>query len=108
MAEISIEIQDGDPIGRYVGRVSGIDAEAEIEYTHRGPNRISADHTRAPEALRATGVAFALVQFLVDDARKRGFKIIPYRPYVRAQYLKHREWQDVFTVAPGVDPTPQD
>lgn len=101
---ISITIEDGPRHGRYVGRVEGIDAEAEIIFTHRGPNLISADHTGAPDALRGTGVAAALVDYLVEDARTRGFKIIPICPYVRARYEKHPEWQDVFTTAPGEKP----
>ena len=38
--------------GRYVARIAGIDAEAELTFTCRTPDRISADHTGAPEALR--------------------------------------------------------
>lgn len=102
--EITITMEDGDRHGRYVGKVAGIDAEAEITFTHRGPELISADHTGAPEALKGTGVAAALVDFLVADARERGFKIIPICPYVRARYEKHPEWRDVMTVGPGEKP----
>lgn len=102
--EITIAIEDGEPRGRYVARVAGIDAEAEITFTHRGPGLISADHTGAPDALRGSGVAAALVDHLVADARARGFKIIPLCPYVRARYEKHPDWRDVFTVAPGETP----
>jgi predicted GNAT family acetyltransferase len=101
---ITVAIEDGDHHGRYVGRVEGIQAEAEITFTHRGPGLISADHTGAPEALGGTGVAAAMVDFLVNDARTRGFKVIPICPYVRARYEKHPEWQDVFTTAPGEKP----
>lgn len=103
--EISITIEDGERHGRYVGRVAGIDAEAEITYTHRGPGLISADHTGAPDALKGTGVAAALVEYLVADARERGFRIIPLCPYVRARYEKRPEWRDVFTVGPGEKPS---
>ena len=102
--EITIAIEDGAERGRYVGTVAGIDAEAEITFTHRGPGLISADHSGAPEAMRGTGVAAALVDYLVADARARGFQIIPLCPYVRARYEKHPEWRDVFTVGPGVTP----
>ncbi|MFM5954057.1 MAG: GNAT family N-acetyltransferase [Novosphingobium sp.] len=104
MPDISITIEDGPRHGRYVGRVAGIDAEAEITFTHRGPNLISADHTGAPDELRGTGVAAALVDYLVADARARGFRIIPICPYVRARYEKHPEWRDVFTTEPGEKP----
>lgn len=102
--DISVTIEDGARHGRYVGKVAGIDAEGEITFTHRGPSLISADHTGAPEALKGTGVAAAMVDFLVADARTRGFKIIPICPYVRARYAKHPEWHDVFTVGPGEMP----
>jgi uncharacterized protein len=104
MADISISKQDGPRHGRYVARVGGIDAEAELVYTHRGPRLISADHTESPDALRGTGAARALVEALIADARATPFHIIPICPYVRALYAKNPDWQDVMTVAPGETP----
>jgi len=104
MAEITITKQDDGRHGRYVARVAGIDAEAELTFTHRGPGLVSADHTGAPEAMKGTGAAAALVDFLIADARAQGFRIVPYCPYVRARYAKNPEWQDVMTVAPGEIP----
>ena len=104
MSEIAIIREDGERHGRYVARVAGIDAEAELTYTHRGPGLISADHTGAPEALRGTGAAAALVDYLVADARASGFRIIPLCPYVRARYEKHPDWRDVMTAGPGEMP----
>lgn len=104
MTDITITREDGDGHGRYVANVAGIDAEAELTFTHRGPDLISADHTGAPDSLRGTGAAAALVDHLVADARARAFRIIPLCPYVRARYEKHPEWADVFTVGPGEKP----
>lgn len=104
MSEITIERQDGPRHGRYVARVAGIDAEAELTYTHRGAGLISADHTGAPDTLKGTGAAAALVDRLIADARVEGFLIIPLCPYVRARYEKHPDWQDVMTVGPGEKP----
>lgn len=104
MAEITITKQEGPRHGRYVAQVAGIDAEAELTYTHRGPGLISADHTGAPDSLRGTGAAAALADYLIADARAQGFRIIPLCPYVRARYEKHPEWQDVMTVPPGEMP----
>lgn len=105
MAEIEItrERRD-DRHGRYVARIAGIEGEAEITFTVRGADLISADHTGAPESMRGTGAASALVNYLVDDARRDGFRIIPFCPYVRAQYAKHPDWADVFTTKPGEVP----
>ncbi|WEK42520.1 MAG: GNAT family N-acetyltransferase [Candidatus Sphingomonas colombiensis] len=104
MSDIIVTKEDGDRHGRYVARVTGIAAEAELTFTHRGPGLISADHTGAPDALKGTGAAAALVDYLIADARENGFRIIPLCPYVRARYEKHPEWQDVMTVAPGEMP----
>lgn len=104
MSEITIVKEDDGRHGRYVATVAGIDAEAELTFTHRGPDLISADHTGAPEALRGTGAAAALADHLIADARASGFKIIPLCPYVRARYIKHPDWQDVMTVGPGEMP----
>lgn len=104
MSEITITREDDGQQGRYVGRIAGIDDEAELTFTHRGAELISADHIGAPESMKDTGAAAALVERLIADARTERFRIIPYCPYVRARYLKSPEWQDVMTVAPGEIP----
>ncbi|WP_374299594.1 GNAT family N-acetyltransferase [Paracoccus sp. (in: a-proteobacteria)] len=102
MAELTITKEDTDARhGRYVVRVAGTDAEAELTFTRRGPDRISADHTGAPDALRGTGAAGALVEAMVADARKSGFRIVPLCSYVAARYARHPDWADAFATAPG-------
>ena len=86
--------------GRYVARIDGVAGEGQLVFTTRGPNLISADHTEAPETMRGTGAALALVEHMITDARANGFKIIPVCPYVKAQYKRHAEWSDVMTVSP--------
>jgi predicted GNAT family acetyltransferase len=86
--------------GRYVARIEGIEAAGEIAFTQRGSNLISADHTEVADELRGKGVAKALLEFMVEDARQSGFRIIPLCPFVRAQALRHPEWADLF-VSPG-------
>lgn len=98
MTAIEIHKEAGESHGRYVGHIPGIEGEAEITFTNRGPNLISADHTGAPDSMKGTGAALALVEFMIADARKEGFKIIPICPYVKAQYRKHPEWADVMQV----------
>lgn len=97
MPDVEIEREEADGKGRYVGRIPGIEGEAEITFTRRGPKLISADHTGAPDSMKGTGAAMALVEYMIADARREGFKIIPICPYVKAQYRKHPEWSDVMT-----------
>ncbi len=96
---IHIDKQEGATGGRYVARIDGVDGEAELAFTVRGPKRISADHTEAPDSMRGTGAAQALVEHMVADARSSGFKIVPLCPYVLAQSKRHPEWRDVFAGA---------
>jgi predicted GNAT family acetyltransferase len=101
---INIRKENDGLRGRYVARVSGNDGEAELTFTHSGPNLVSADHTVAPERLKGTGAAAALVDYMIGDARTMGFRIIPNCSYVRSRYEKSPEWRDVMTVAPGETP----
>jgi len=104
LADITITKDDDGQSGRYVARIAGVAGEAELTFTHRGPGLISADHTGAPDSMKGTGAAAALVDFLIADARGSGFRIIPLCPYVRTRYQKNPDWQDVMSVAPGVVP----
>jgi predicted GNAT family acetyltransferase len=105
MDEVSITKENRDARhGRYVARIKGIDAEGEITFTRRGEGVISADHTGVPEAMGGRGVARRLLDFMLDDARTNGFRIVPICPYVQAQYAKHPEWAQLFTSGPGEKP----
>ncbi|HMQ41063.1 MAG TPA: GNAT family N-acetyltransferase [Paracoccus sp. (in: a-proteobacteria)] len=104
MADITFTKEDGPRRGRYVARLAGIDAEGEITFTHRGPGVISADHTGVPEAMAGQGVAKALLDHMLEDARQGGFRIVPVCPFIRAQYARHPEWAALFTTRPGEDP----
>lgn len=104
MTKLHLSKEDGELHGRYIARLDGIDTEAEITFRHRGKGIISADHTGVPEAMGGHGVAKALLDYLLEDARRSGFRIIPICPFVRGQYAKHPEWADLFTTAPGEDP----
>lgn len=104
MTDISITKEDGSNRGRYVARIDGVDAEGEITFTRAGDSVISANHTGVPDEMGGKGVAKALLDFMLDDARQNGFRIIPICPFVRAQYARHPEWSDLFTTKPGEDP----
>lgn len=104
MSDIKITREDRPTGGRYVARIDGIDAEGEITFTKPRDGVISANHTGVPEAMAGKGVANALLNFMLDDARKTGFRIVPVCPFVRKQYARHPEWADLFTTKPGEDP----
>ncbi len=94
--DVVITREDGPAGGRYVARVPGIDAEAELTFRSRPSGAVVAAHTGVPDVFRGQGLGRLLVTRLVEDARKEGFKIIPACSYVDAERRKHPEWADVF------------
>lgn len=104
MSAISINREDGDGRGRYVARIDGIDAEGEITFTRPRDGVISANHTGVPEAMAGKGVAKALLDYMLADARKGGFRIVPVCPFIAGHYARHPEWADLFTTKPGGAP----
>ena len=96
MTQLDITREDSASRGRYIARLDGIDAEAELTYSRASPTLIIADHTGVPDAFRGKGVGRALVTRLVEDARAEGFKVFALCPYVKAERQKHPEWADVF------------
>ena len=62
----------------------GIEGRGRDHLTHRGPKVISADHTGVPDSMAGKGVARALLDYMLEDARKSGFRIIPVCPMCAA------------------------
>lgn len=87
------ELQAGR--GRYVARVEGFAGEAELAFSRANPSIVIADHTVTPPAMRGQGVATALVERLIADARAEGLRIVPLCSFVKAQFDQHPEWADL-------------
>lgn len=96
MASEGIEIarQGNEARGEYRATVPGSDAVGRLTWIARGQARI-ADHTLVPPEIGGRGVAAALVDALVADAKGDGFKIVPACSYVAAQFKRHPEWSDL-------------
>lgn len=92
---ITITRSESGANGRYLARIEGREGEGELTYSRVSPTQISADHTGVDHSLRGTGVAKALVERLVADARKDGLTIVPRCSYIKVQYSRHPEWSDV-------------
>jgi hypothetical protein len=95
-AEPKITREDRATRGRYVARVEGIDAEAELTYSRASPALIIADHTEVPDVFRGQGLGRLLATRMVEDARADGVKIFVLCPFVNAERKKHPDWADVF------------
>lgn len=93
MAKPDIRHETTEEGGRYVAALP--EGEARLDYRRLRDDLVSADHTFTPPAARGRGIASALVERLVADARAQGFKIRPACPYVAAWIARHPEDIDV-------------
>lgn len=95
MAEIEISFEDGETKGRYVAMLAGVAEPAELTFSRAGEATIIVDHTGVPDTLRGQGVGQALALRVVEDARAKGWRIIPLCPFFKAQAARHPDWSDV-------------
>lgn len=102
MAVEGIEITStgNEASGEYRATVPGSDAVGRLTWKARGNARI-ADHTLVPPEIGGRGVAAALVDALVADAKSEGFTIVPQCSYVEAQFRRHPEWADLRASTPS-------
>ncbi|MFD1881843.1 GNAT family N-acetyltransferase [Paracoccus pacificus] len=91
------DIQIRKEAGRYVATIPGKPGEAELTFTRDG-NVVHADHTGAPDSLRGTGAAAALVEALIHDARTEGFRIDPRCSYVAKKFDDNPDWAELRAV----------
>jgi predicted GNAT family acetyltransferase len=92
----AIEITRTDDVthGAYRANVPGSPRHAELTWVARGPVRV-ANHTFVPPEARGRGIAQALVEALIADARAQGFTIEPTCSYVEALFRRRPDWADV-------------
>ncbi len=96
MPEVTITRTDTVSKARYVASVEGVAGEGELTLSKVSATLIIADHTGVPDTMRGLGVAGALVERLITDARAAGQRIVPLCPFVRAQAQRHKaDWADV-------------
>jgi len=80
--------------GEYQARVSDNAAFGRLTYVKRG-TVLTAEHTLVPSEIGGRGIAGKLVEALIADARKHGWKIVPECSYVAAAFKRHPEWGDL-------------
>jgi predicted GNAT family acetyltransferase len=58
-------------------------------------DRIALIHTEVPPELEGHGIAAAITRFALDDARRRGLRVLALCPYVRRYLETHPEDLDI-------------
>jgi predicted GNAT family acetyltransferase len=95
-AMLKIEFHDNGQRGLYATELEG--HRAKLTFVHEGPDVIRVDKTYVPPEIEGRGVAAALVERAVADARAKGWKIVPECSYVAAAFRRHTDWADVLAV----------
>lgn len=80
--------------GRYLIHLEGGE-DAVMTYRNMSEDVIIIDHTYVPRSARGKGLAEALVNRGIADARATGRRIVPQCSYVAAQFKRHPEWADL-------------
>ena len=88
-----IEHVGDEDSGEYRATVDG--KVGKLTWKQRSEGIRVADHTLVPPAIGGRGVAAALVDALIADAKEQGFKIVPQCSYVEHQFDEHPEWSDL-------------
>ncbi|MCH7627340.1 MAG: N-acetyltransferase [Proteobacteria bacterium] len=92
--DVTITHLDQGARGEYHARVEGAEEIGRLTYKRKG-DVLVADHTLVPEEIGGRGIAGKLVEALIEDARKFGWKIEPQCSYVAVAFKRHPEWADL-------------
>ena len=85
-------IRDNTALSRFELDAGGV--TAFMKYRLNG-GVLTLDHTETPVEARGRGIASRLVKGVLDEARRRGLKIVPRCPFVSAYLTKHPEFRDL-------------
>ncbi len=94
MATTTISRRGIGDAGEYHAHVDGSTQVGVLSWVRQGNARVI-EHTLVPPAIGGRGVAAALVEALIADAREQGFLIVPACSYVAASFKRHPEWGDL-------------
>jgi hypothetical protein len=78
----------------------GDEPPATLTYRLVG-HRATFDHTFVPESARGRGIAAALVRAGLEEARRRGWQVVPQCSYVSTFLERHPEFADIVRPRPA-------
>lgn len=93
MADDDVDVRDNPKLHRYEITVGG-ELAGFARYT---PRDSGADftHTEIDDRFEGRGLGGRLIGTALDDARRRGWQIVPTCPFVRAFIAKHPEYLEL-------------
>src|SRR4051794_10112013 len=95
MSDLDIRFETNAKGGRYF-IVMPNGEQSRLTFVHASAGHIIADHTFVPPPYRNNGIAEAMVERLIADARAQGLKITPTCWFVADEFARHRpDWDDL-------------
>jgi uncharacterized protein len=92
MPQSADNFTDNTARSRYELEVDG--EVAFIDHVGEG-DAVAFTHTEVPKSMEGKGIGSRLVRGALDDARRRGFKVVPRCPFVQEYAARHPEYQDI-------------
>jgi predicted GNAT family acetyltransferase len=89
----NVQVRDNSGESRYEIRVDG-ELAGFTEYVLHG-SQADFVHTQIDDKFGGRGLASELIREALDDARERGWQVMPYCPFVRSFITKHTEYRDL-------------
>ncbi|MDH1304832.1 GNAT family N-acetyltransferase [Achromobacter sp. GD03932] len=87
-----ISVTHDSSLSRYTATVDGVLCVLDYQLQD---NTMAITHTGVPSQVGGRGVAAALTQYALDDARARGWKVRPLCSYADAYIRRHPEYNDL-------------
>lgn len=82
--------------GRYVAHIVGEDHTGQLDWEHSDQADVRiATHTIVPPEIGGRGIAALLVNRLIEDARERGFRVVPQCWYVAKKFDENPDWAEL-------------
>ena len=89
----TIEVRDAPERERYEVTVDG-DPAGHLDYMLR-EGLIALVHTEVDERYEGHGLGGRLIEFALDDARRRKLAVLPFCPFVKSFIERHPEYTDL-------------
>jgi predicted GNAT family acetyltransferase len=90
---VAVEVRDNPGTHRYQAAVDG--TLAGFAAYRMQPGLIAFVHTEVDQAFEGHGVGSILVREALADARRRGFEVLPFCPFVNSFIKEHRGYVDL-------------
>jgi len=90
---VAVQVHNDPDAQRYEAVVDG--ELAGFAAYHTQPGLLEFVHTEVKDAFEGHGVGSMLIREALDDARRRGFEVLPFCPFVNSFIAEHREFVDL-------------